>query len=271
MNPNPEITISPVVRKISDFLAKVIIAIGEGQGGVKLSINDSGERARHELVKEYAVSPEREALRFALEIAHDAQEQADGSGAGLHRFTLHAYRGGEKSHFLSYAFMVSAENVPEESYDESINSKSFMAQLHRHNEATQKNNAQLLSISTHAYESIIEMLTQMNMQYQQSEMMRMQLLQQLIVDKAKFDNNAEMQKFMHDIVKQLMQLGLPIVLPKIIEAITKKPNEEEKLIQSTVPKAIVEPVRVPELPAAIVEHETTPKNGHSKPKPRSRK
>src|SRR3972149_11795755 len=96
------------VIKLATFVSKVLVALGEeGQGILRLRISDQG---RNEVVREYGLSAEKNATHQALEIAHDAEEQAEGSGHGVHRFVLYAVKSGETAHFMMHSFIVATEN-----------------------------------------------------------------------------------------------------------------------------------------------------------------
>lgn len=262
---------SPTRKSLTTFIARVMLSLGDSVGGLKLNIRDPGEYGAKGLLHEYGVSAEKKADQLALEIEHDAQEEADGAGRGPHHFELYAYHNQTSNPFSSKRFIVVSENAPEET-DRDADGRSLLSQTQRHLEAMAKINAQKDQMVMHSMATVVHGLTERLNAYDTNALQQQQLSHQNTLDRAKIDFDLETRKFLIEMARMAASVGMPIVIPKLVQKMMAE-EEAEKEEAIDVQQIVSEP-RAPEpkriaAPVVTPSPESSP-NGHSKTKKNKR-
>lgn len=247
---------------IAQWISKVLLALGEsGRGGIRLFIDDPD--GRKDLIDEWAITGEKQADRLALEIEHEAQQQADGTGKGVHHFKMQAYRDADTRHFMSRAFIVASENAPDEDHHGRSSEHSLLAQNQRHLEALMKISAQKDASYMHAMSTMVQGLADRLNQYDQNALQQQQITQHNVTERAKLEFDVETRK---TILRVVEAVGAPVLMKMIDKWMTE---EKKETIEQIPPQTIaVLPAEASkptiDVPSAAVIATGTPKNGHAK-------
>jgi hypothetical protein len=239
-----------VQRHLTAFISRALLHLGAESGVLKLEIKDKDENGRREFLREYLITPEKKADLLALEVEHDAQDEANGTGEGVHHFECRAIRSGEKTQFQSTSFLLTAEGVPEDTREQS-SVKSFLAQNQRHLEAVMKIQAQERAAAAHSTASMFQAMTEQLQNFQNVQAQMFQAMQTLAVDRAKVEFDLETRKMMLKAGEKLAEVVAPIVAMKLQEKMFEKTSEE--------------PLQIPEQAISVVaDSPPTAPNGKAK-------
>lgn len=194
---------------------------GDEPAGLILNIRDPEKPT--ERVSEFVWTPECDVTQLAQQIVIRAQEEADGSGNGVHHFAVQAFRKDEAQSFDQKRFQLYSDSAPDDPTPGESTAKGLLGQTHRHLENRDKAFAAIFSTAIHGFGQIIQSQENQLAQYAATEGERLGLLKELVTGRGALNldlmeraDQLENRKFGFQILKEKV---LPLALPHLMKSL----------------------------------------------------